>query len=339
MLAAHARAHAQLAELPLQLAWDGPAECGSVDEVRAELQRIARAKPGYALAPLTARVRVEPHAGGYQARLTTEHEGMSGERRLEAPDCPTLVRSLTLVLALAFGKGVEVGEPSADASVSGNAPPAPSTRSEQASTTQPAIPAEAAQQSGAPKAKAAAPEDDDTARAQDDAGDSGLRTALLLGAAVQLALLPDPAGSGVLGVELASGAWSVSLRAAAWPGSSLAVAPAVSARFDGLSGALQGCGQLPLPRVELALCAGSVAAALRGRSDGAFADGSDTAPWLALTATAAASWPARSTLQLRLEASLAASLSRPRFVIAGFGPVHRVPLLVPQLAALLVVTP
>jgi len=320
VLAAHARAQDAL---PLQLTWQAPAECGTAEDVRAELQRIARARPGYALPALTARARVERGGAGYAATLVTEHEGELGERQLDAADCPTLVKSVTLVLALAFGRGVEV----ADAR----------------RATGPAV-GESVE--AAPGAERGDARDDEGDRARDAGAEASdgvrgraLRPALLLGAGLELTLLPEVAGHLALGVELAAGAWSVSLRAGAWPGVRTRLASGLDARFDGLSGALQGCGALPFARVELALCAGTLAAALRGRSKGAFEDGTDTAPWLALAAAAAATWPAHSLLALRLEATLAASLVRPRFVIAGFRPVHRVPALAPQLGALLLITP
>ncbi|HET8937039.1 MAG TPA: hypothetical protein VFN67_26535 [Polyangiales bacterium] len=60
--------------------------------------------------------------------LRTQHEGRRGERTLAAADCHTLARSVTLVLALAFGPGVELepatppSQPSAAAATPLSAP-------------------------------------------------------------------------------------------------------------------------------------------------------------------------------------------------------------------------
>ena len=334
-----ARAHAQQ-PLPLELDWQAPPECGSADDVRAELERIARVRPGFGLAKLAAQARVERQGSGYAVRLTTQHEGQAGERRLEAADCATLVRTLTLVLAIAFGKGVEVAQQAGTAEIGA----APQAEPDAPPAAQPAARAPE-REGGVANAAPSASQPRPAARTepaegpQADSERAPLHVSLLLGAGVQLALLPDPAFTGLAGAELRSGPWSVGLRASAWPAAAARVGPGLQARFDGVAGALQGCGQLPLATLELGLCAAASAAALRGRSDGAFEDGSATAPWYALALGAALSWPAASAIRLRIEPALALSLARPRFSVKGFGEVHRVPLLAPQLGALLVVTP
>ena len=55
--------------------------------VRAELERIARVRPGLQLTKLAARAEVERRGAGFAVALYTEHAGESGERRLEAADC------------------------------------------------------------------------------------------------------------------------------------------------------------------------------------------------------------------------------------------------------------
>jgi hypothetical protein len=94
--------------LPLELSWQAPAECPSADDVHAELARIAHARPGHVLEPLRADGRVRRDHRRYVLEVHTEHQGQAGERRVEAKDCRTLVRTLTLILALTFGAGVEL---------------------------------------------------------------------------------------------------------------------------------------------------------------------------------------------------------------------------------------
>lgn len=311
-LVASLRAHAQDA-LPLELHWRAPAECPSAAEVRAELERIARARPGLALTPLYASADVEKHGATYALELQTEHAGERGERQLEAADCKTLVRTLTLVMALAYGAGVEMAEEAPLAAEPAPSEPPPSAApSQRRPATDPASP------------RAIRPDQ--------------LSTSLWLAGGVTLGLLPTAAPSLAAGIELARGAWSVGLRLQAWPTMSESLDADVHARFDALGGQLQGCLRLPVSVLELGLCAALRAAALRGRSQGTTSDGSATAPWYALGGVAALSWPRGSWLALRIEAGVAASLDRPHFVIDGVGSVQRVAAWVGEFDALVLIT-
>jgi hypothetical protein len=318
-------AHAQDA-LPLALSWQAPAECPDAEAVRVELARVAHARAGYLLTPLSARGEVEQRGAGYVLHLRTEHAGGAGERVLEASDCATLVRSATLVLALAFGPGVELASepeplPSTGTSSSGDAAIAPAANQE-------------------PARVKAEPEPEPI---EDDPFDDGARTpldvALLAGGSAQLALLPSTAFALTLGVELRLDQLALHVRASALPGVSKDVAADARARFDGLGGALLGCGALFESAVRAELCAGARLSALRGRASGALDEDSAVAPWYALLGAAAARWPTHGALQIRLEAQLAFALNRPRFVIENLGRTHRVPALSPELAAFVVLTP
>jgi len=329
--------------LPLELSWNAPAECPSAAAVRAQLERIARVRAGFTLTPLTARAEVVREGARYALRLHTEHDGQHGERRLEANDCETLVSSVTLVLALAFGAGVEVSDAAAapgpnapaEQSAGQEPPPAPARQGKQGEAAQAArseIDAtESSSTAAAPNADAA-PDDGD--RASDR-----LRVAWLLGGGAQLDLLPSAALAVSTGVELGLGALSIGVRATGWPVVTDGVAAELDARFDGIGAALAGCGHVPLQALSLALCAGTRAAALRGRSSGALEDDSDTAPWYALATAVSLTWPREYALRVRVEAGLALSLARARFEIEGVGEVHRVPLLAPELGVLVLIMP
>jgi hypothetical protein len=339
--------HAQAQErLPLELTWQAPSECPSSGDVRAELERAARARPGFSLTPLVAQARVEHRGTSYATTLLTEHDGQHGERRLEAADCKTLVRTVTLVLALAFGAGVEVAQGAVARDETAAGPPAGEEPAPAEGTPQSATPPPPPSTPNAAAVEARPTEEDladrnaDAGASSDHAGRaSALRLALFAGGGAQLGLMPSAAFSLSVGAELSAGAFSIGLRTTAWPGVTDGVAAKLSARFDGLAGALQGCGQLPLAALTLALCARAWAGALRGRSSGAAPDGSATAPWYALGSAVSLSWPNGQWLRVRIEAGLAASLDRPRFVIEGLRQVHRVQPLVPELGALLIVAP
>jgi hypothetical protein len=320
-------AHAQDA-LPLELQWRAPAECPSAADVRAELARIAHARPGSVLTPLSASVEVQRRGTAYALTLQTAHAGEHGERQLEAADCKTLVRTLTLILALSYGAGAAMADE-----------PAPPAREQPTEAGQPQAteaappPSAAAPQAGRAGAQAAAsnapPRTSDAVKTE---------LALWLGGGIQLGLLPTAALATTAGVEWRRAAWSLGFQLTAWPLASSTAISNVEARFDGLAGALQACRLLPLASLTLGLCAGAQAAALRGRSAGATSDGSAVAPWYALLAATTLSWPRDSWLAGRLEAGLAGSLDRPLFSIDGAGTVHRVPAVVGQFAAQLLVT-
>jgi hypothetical protein len=344
-LVAVMHAHAQ-APLPLELRWQAPSECPSSADLRAELERIARVRPGFGLTLLMAQAEVEHHGAQYTTTLYTEQAGQKGERRLEALDCKTLARTVTLVLALAFGAGVELAQGEVAPKQTAASAPVSAESASAPRPTQSAGPPPP--QSDTPQVAAAKTPSTDHTRADrktvaDDDHDRGVRNgalslAVLAGGGAQFGLMPA-ALSASAGAELTAGAFSIELRASAWPGASEGVATKLRARFDGLAGALQGCRQVPLADLTLALCGRAWAAALRGRSSGASSDGSATAPWYALASAISLTWPAGRFLRLRIEAALAASLDRPRFIIQGFGQVHRIPLLVPDLGAFLIVAP
>jgi hypothetical protein len=315
-----ASAEAQPPPLPLQLSWQAPAECPVEAAVHAELSRIVRARPDRALRPLAANVVIRQAADGYHAALHTEHEGLEGERDLRAQDCATLARSVTLVLALAFGPDAEI-EPEASSS----APPtAPAATSEVAPTPERAPPE--AQQT-AP----AEPTDDDS----DDA--SGLSVGILLGGGIEALLFPTASPQLQAGVALQlSPVLSAQLRVTALPAVSKTLAGDARARFDGLAAGALGCARVAW---LFSACAGARVAALRARGFDLDVDDSAVAPWYALLATLGATWPSSGPLRVGLEGVLGVSLARPRFAVKELGTVHRVPLLAPELSVMLELWP
>lgn len=326
LLATSAQAQLPL-ELPLELSWQAPAECPDDVAVRAELSRIVRARPGRALRPLAADVVIRrtagSHHGNYHAALHTEHEGLAGERDLRAEDCATLARSVTLVLALAFGPDAEV-EPEASV-VAPQAPTAPPVSTE--------TPAE-------PEAAAADREPDQAVPAEetDDAGDeSRLRLGILLGGGVETGLFPKVSPQLQAGVTLQiSPAMHAQLRVTVLPAVSTPLPSDARASFDGLAASALGCARFAW---LLSACAGARVAALRARGFDLDVDDSAVAPWYALLATAGATWPSSGPLRVGVEAALAVSLARPRFAVRQLGTVHRVPLLAPELSVLLQLWP
>lgn len=311
--------------LPLELTWQAPGVCPTASDVHAELARIASAAPGEDLRPLRAEVAVTETGGRFAARLRTEHEGLGGERTLQADDCATLTRSVTLVLALAFGRSVELrSDPTAGSDAPANTEPAatpaatPGPKPE-ASEPEPVAPEE--------KADAGATGE------PEDAASSSVRLGFLLGGGGQLTLLPAIAPSFSAGARVELASLALELRASGSPGVSQSLDTGTSARavFDALAATALACTQLSLAD----LCAGGRAAAIRSRARGLFESGERTAPWYALAVAAGLTWPKHGAVRLSLEALLALSMTRPRFEVTGLGAAHRVPLLAPELSLFL----
>ncbi len=106
---------ARAQDLPLELAWQAPRECPQAQDIQAELSRLARPRPGIALAPLRANGQIEHARQGYVLRLATTTRGEHGRTVLEAARCADLQRAATLVLALIFGDAVDLVEPTQSA--------------------------------------------------------------------------------------------------------------------------------------------------------------------------------------------------------------------------------
>lgn len=319
-------ADAQPAALPLELSWQAPSECPTASDVHAELARIASAAPGESPRSLAAEITVTRSGARYTARLATEHEGLRGERTLQADDCATLTRSITLVLALAFGRGVELRQETVPATPAPNSSPSPAT-------------ATAAPATSAPPKPEATPASDEAepaaAESQSDPGDSrsSVHLGAMLGGGAQLTLMPRVAPIFTLGALLDLEALSVELRASAITGTSEPLDTGTEGRavLDGLLATALACAHVSL----VDLCAGGRGGAIRARARSVFETGQKTAPWYALAFTAGVSWPEHSAVQLSLEALLALSVTRPRFEITGYGIAHRAPLLAPELNAFL----
>ena len=349
LLALATRAHGQEqppARLPLELQWRAPAECPTADAVRAELERIAKVAQGYALTPLTASGWVERKAGSYAVELKTEHDGQRGERALSAPDCKTLVRTVTLVIALAFGEGVEVaaddggtatGSPAGSGPGSGSAPgvgsgsgPGFGPESDSESDTE-------SEPDTEPEPEPDSEPDSDTDAASDSA--IPLTVILTLGGGAQLGLFPSAAFALAAGVELESAPVAFGLRVTGLPGVTETPVAGVEAQFRGLGGHLYACNLQPLAVLSLVACASFRAAALRAQSDGALEAGGATAPYYGVGAFAGLTFPREGALRVRLEGGFAVSLDRARFAIDNLGEVHHVSAFVGDLNALIVIAP
>jgi hypothetical protein len=89
------------AAAPVDRTWSAPAGCPSGQDVRGEIDRLARMPPGRTAAPLSVDARVEPRGARWLLHLRTLREGLEGERELDADSCASLAHAAALVVALA----------------------------------------------------------------------------------------------------------------------------------------------------------------------------------------------------------------------------------------------
>ncbi len=301
--------------LPIDLSWTAPAECPTHAEVSRELARIARARPGLAPARLRADVTIRRAQDELRLELVTERDGRRGARRLRGADCAALVRGATLILALAFGPGVEL--------VTLDAPPPPpdtppsreaSPRSEDDATAAP---------SAAPRETIVLEEEVETAR--------GLGFALAAEARAALGWLPSVAlGLGV-GARHAWGVGSVGVVGSLWLPERALVGSAEAHLVVG-SLAVLGCLH-PLDRaVHLAVCAGAETALVFGSARGTDRDGARVAPWYGGLVRVDAELMIDSPVRPYLSGEVAVGPHRPRFTIAGGGDIHELSWVLPGLS-------
>jgi len=261
--------------------------------------------------------------------LHTEQNGVAGERTLVADDCRTLEREVTLVLALAFGEGVEL------LSEKEREPPPKSAPQRAADATRPAEPTgkTAQKSSPAPTSTVKAPPIETTAAPKER-----LRAAVLAGGGALFGTLPSPAGFVTAGATFGGRRLWLDARLLWIPRVEQTLARGVSARYVGFGGALSGCGALT-PDPALSACLALEGAALGARSSGATESVQSIAPLFSVAPAVAWQWPSRGLLSLRLEAALHVALHEPRFVVLGLGDAYRVPLLSPSLDAIIVLSP
>ena len=322
LVLASAEAHAAPSELPLELDWQAPPECYSADMIRAELARIARVRPGRVPAKLRVHGRIERDDGQYHLSLTLERNGDAGERHLAATECRALGREVTLLLALAFGEGVELLPDEPEATDAKLSPATPESPPEKAPTPAPV-----------------APDSKGDPSAEKSSVTPWLRIAPFAGGGILLRALPGVAAHAFAGADIGWRHVWIAPRIDALPRVDDALQRGVDARYDGLGGSLSLCLGEPALSAVFGVCAMGGAMAVRGRSWGATESGTAVAPWYTAGAAISATWPERGVIGVRLSAALLFSLNHPRFVVEGLGQAHEIPLLVPSLNASVLLRP
>ncbi len=350
-------------QLPLDLTWSAPPGCATADEIRHELGRIARARPGRTLPRVSADGRIERSGDAYRLTLHTVQNGVRGERSLVAKECRSLEREVTLVLALSFGEGVElVDDDSAPGARTGddgatnaasekgaapanptegtNNPASPDASGTGTSTTPETNPKTPnAPRPPAPSTTSPARDAGRERSASAPASASGLRAGAFAGGGAVFGTLPSPAALVFAGADVRSGRFDVEGRFVWIPGVDQALPRGVHASYDGFGGSLAGCVGVPPVDAMLGACVAFEALALRGRSSGASEAGESVAPSFGAAPAVRWQWPATGLVALRLEAALHIALNEPRFVVVGLGETYSLPRLSPSVGAALLLWP
>jgi hypothetical protein len=103
---------------PVVLSWTAPEGCPGVEDLRAEIRRVAGPVPPAAERPEAHAVVKRGPKDLWQLTLSTRAGALAGERRLTAVDCAELMRAAALVIALMIN-------PSAGAPIEPPPPPPP----------------------------------------------------------------------------------------------------------------------------------------------------------------------------------------------------------------------
>ena len=286
------------AQLPLELAWDVPAECPDADAVRAELERIVVLAEGRSPALLVAEGRIVRATEGFRLTLSTEREGERGRRTLVASSCGDLLRAVTLVLALAYGEGVELRTDDEEEEPEARAPAV--------------VPTSVEARGDAPIAeppRVASPSLD------------AVRLFVLGELGTLVGLLPEASFAGALGVEVGSAYWRARLRLAASPGAARSLAEGASAQLVGMSAGLEGCAGAPVDAIRGEACAGVVLYGVHGRAQG-LADAREALAPLVSLRGALSVGVATGAIEVRLVGGVEWASSQPRFEVIGLGTVH-----------------
>jgi hypothetical protein len=308
-----AELEAEVAPLPIDLSWAAPPECPKKSDVTDELDRIARARPGTTEARLVAEVTIKRVKDELRLELLTERDGRRGSRTLRGHDCAALMRGATLILALAFGPGVEL-----IALQSPGPPPLSPVR----------IRTSSASKVRATKAPPVIFEDEAA-----EISHRGLGVAIEGRSAI--GWLPSLAFGFAAGAQYEWTAWAIALRAGLWlperePVPSTRGGGAEARFFAATIGGLL-CHRPLDAVVRLAACIGAEAGLVRGAAVGTDRDSTQLAPWYGGLARLEVELMIESPVRPYLGGELSVGVYRPRFTVAGVGDVHEVARAMPGL--------
>ncbi len=253
--------------------------------------------------PLEARASITRDGESYHLALQLTRNGALSEAHFDSKTCAPLRKAATLVLALAYGDGIEIKADGSDGATetptAAKAPlPAP------APTTLPVRDEGAGRETERQRAE----------------------NRRLFAPWVAVTFTSGFIGDSATGAEAGLG-WggrylSAFGRFSAFLPSKAASSGGVSAELSALSGALGGCAAWPGASVTLQGCLAFEAGTVHAHSNGAVSEGSATAPWFALNPAFALLVPITRPFALRAELGALIPFTAPRFDVTPFGTVY-----------------
>ena len=305
---------AQTSNHGLSLAWDAPAGCPNIEQLRA---RIAEFAPGVLDDPTIAGVRVdgriEAFPGRFEATIRVENQDGASVRRFGAADCELVADASALVIAVALA-------PVESASTMRERPPTqtpaepvePAAQPDESQAPEPEEqPAEQSQEQGSPPALVISLGPEQGERAESPLVRVGLRA---FGGA---AYGPTDTGYGVLGGGLAlfSNRWRVEL-AGSWSPPRVVRRGDLGGTFEGWTIAARGCFVPSWRRLEFPLCPGLEFGRVHGRGlDELPVVREASFPWIALGLAQGLWFVPHERLALGVDAQLVVPLRGGAFVV------------------------
>lgn len=282
----------------LTLEWDAPANCPGEDVVRRGIDGyLGRPARHASTTPVDAAVRVERIGEDrWVAEIRIETRSGVNVRTMTADRCETLADATSLIVAVAL-------DPTA-AGMTAPGDPEPAT-----DPTPPQDPPNAVQ------TRASAPTSSDGSPSSGFAFAAG---GLLIGA------LPSAAGGITFGLGLRRKALRVEARGSYWfPRPAELPDSRIAGQLALWTVGPRGCGVPSRGPVEFPLCGGVQAGQMRGRGADISDPVTDAVPWVAVEASAAATYLPDPHVGLTLGLDLAVPVVRPEFTVEGVGLAHR----------------
>ncbi|HET9932699.1 MAG TPA: hypothetical protein VFQ35_18475 [Polyangiaceae bacterium] len=287
----------------LELEWDAPAGCASAPQIREELARIVRARPGRGFPRLIVHARVYRERVGYRAVIEVVREQERTHREFKSADCAALVRAATVSIALSFGDGDGLPEvaPSSSEEATRQEPKPPTPLSSRAAE---AVEAARPRESAAPVRRS-------------------------LAVAPGFAWAPNWLGGNDFGAQATMSVRSTGAVLAwqnrVWLPRSLRATDAVGARFWAASSSVSLALVYAVRPLELEFGIGLQAAVVHGAGFGVASPARAWAPSYSVVPSLSVLLELRRGVRVAVGEELTVALARPKFEIAPVGEVYRVP--------------
>ncbi len=309
------------AAAPFSLEWSAPEDCPAQSSVEARIGALISERER-SVSGIRAEVELRRSTEGYEGTLSLHADGGSSTRSLRAERCVSVAEATALLVAitvdpLATDRVLERERSEGEARAEVPGPPPTEPEPEPIS---PPVP-EAATEDPTPQ-----PRPTDREVQPPSSAFEGTAATLRVEAGGDLGLFPQPGVTVGAMVGLHRRWLRVGLTGRAWMPQRIThpLDATVAAELRAFSLGAQGCAGPRWSALELPVCFGVDAGAMRGEGGGALLwTGAVRRPWVALRLGPALAWSPIPAVTLWFGVDLATSLLRPQFHIASLGPIHQ----------------